>query len=192
MKFFIDSAEIEDIREAKSLGIADGVTTNPSLMAKSGRELKDVVSAISREIDGPVFSEVISGDETGILQEGYQMAKWSDQVVIKIPATLAGIKAAHKLEADGIPTGITLIFSPMQALLAAKAGVSYIIPFVGRLDDISSDGMEMVEQVIAIMDNYPDLTCKVLAASVRTPVHILQSALIGVDIVTAPLSVYKQ
>lgn len=192
MKFFIDSAEIEDIREAKCLGIADGVTTNPTLMAKSGRELREVVPVISREIDGPVFTEVISCDEAGILREGHEMAKWSDQVVIKIPATLDGIKAARKLEADGIPTGITLIFSPMQALLAAKAGVSYVIPFVGRLDDISSDGMEMVQQVMAIMDNYQDLNCQVLAASVRTPVHILQSALIGVDVVTAPLSVYKR
>ena len=192
MKFFIDSAEIEDIREAKSMGIADGVTTNPTLVVKSGKKLQDVVAAISNEIEGPIFSEVISTDESGILEEGYLMAKWADQVVIKIPATIAGIKAARKLESAGIPTGITLIFSSMQALLAAKAGVSYVIPFVGRLDDISADGMELVSRIMSIFDNYPDIDCEVLAASLRHPLHIAQSAHMGVDIVTAPLSVYKQ
>jgi len=192
MKFYIDSAEIEDILEAKSMGIADGVTTNPTLIMKSGRNLEDVVGAISKEVDGPIFTEVISTEESGILEEGYAMAKWADQVVIKIPSTVEGIKAARKLELDGIPTGITLIFSPMQALLAAKAGASYLIPFVGRLDDISLDGMEMVEQVATIIDNYPDLKSKILAASLRNPLHILQSSMMGVDIVTAPLSVYKQ
>jgi len=192
MKFYIDSAEIKDIVEAKSIGIADGVTTNPTLIVKSGKKLEDVVKAISQEIDGPIFTEVISTDEAGILDEGYHMAKWADQVVIKIPTTVEGIKAARKLEVDGIPTGATLIFSPTQALLAAKAGVSYLIPFVGRLDDISYDGMELVEQVNIILGNYPDIKSKILTASLRNPLHILQSALIGIDIVTAPLSVYKQ
>ncbi len=192
MKFFIDSAELEDIREAKSLGIADGVTTNPTLIVKSGKKIKDVVTAISKEIDGPVFAEVISRDEAGILQEGYEIAKWAEQVVVKIPATVAGLKAARQLEEEGIATGITLIFSPMQALLAAKAGSSYLIPFVGRLDDVSTDGLEVVGQVLDILNNYPDLPSEVLAASLRHPIHVLQCAMLGVDIVTAPLSVYKQ
>ncbi len=192
MKFFIDSADIEEILEAKSMGIADGVTTNPTLIVKSGKKLQDVVAAISREIDGPIFSEVISTDESGILEEGYKMAKWADQVVIKIPATIDGIKAARKLELDGIPTGITLIFSPMQALLAAKAGVTFVIPFVGRLDDISADGLEIVEQIVSIFNNYQQIESNVLAASLRHPIHIQTCALMAVDIVTAPLSVYKQ
>lgn len=192
MKFYVDSAEIEDIREANELGVADGVTTNPTLIMKSGRQMKDVVEEIAAEINGPIFTEVIHLDETGILDEGYEMAKWSDQVVIKIPATQNGIKAARKLEQDGIPTGITLIFSPSQALLAAKAGASYLIPFVGRLDDISVDGIEMIAQIQKILQNYPELPSQILAASLRHPMHILELALIGVDIVTAPVSVYKQ
>lgn len=192
MKFFIDSADVNEIREAKDLGIADGVTTNPTLIAKSGKDLKEVVEQVSAEIDGPIFAEVISLDEQGILKEGYEMAKWSDQVVVKIPAIIEGLKAARKLEADGIRTGITLIFSPSQALLAAKSGASYVIPFVGRLDDVSSDGLELVSQVVDIFVNYPELESEVLAASVRHPMHILDCALMGVDIVTAPLSVYKQ
>lgn len=192
MQFFIDSADIEEIIEAKSLGIADGVTTNPTLIVKSGKKLEDVIAAISHEIDGPIFSEVISTEESGILEEGYKMAKWADQVVIKIPATINGIKAARKLELDGIPTGITLIFSPMQALLAAKAGVTFVIPFVGRLDDISTDGLEVVNKIGEIFDNYQDIESNVLAASLRHPLHIQYCARMGVDIVTAPLSVYKQ
>lgn len=192
MQFFIDSADIEEIIEAKSLGIADGVTTNPTLIVKSGKKLEDVIAAISHEIDGPIFSEVISTEESGILEEGYKMAKWADQVVIKIPATINGIKAARKLELDGIPTGITLIFSPMQALLAAKAGVTFVIPFVGRLDDISTDGLEVVNKIVEIFDNYQDIESNVLAASLRHPLHIQYCARMGVDIVTAPLSVYKQ
>lgn len=192
MKFFIDSAEIEEVLEAKSMGIADGVTTNPTLIMKSGKKLRDVVSVFSREIEGPIFTEVIQTDEAGIIEEGRTMARWADQVVVKIPATVAGLKAAHTLEQNGISTGITLIFSPMQALLAAKAGVSYVIPFVGRLDDVSSDGMAMVEQVLTIRNNYPELKCEILAASLRHPLHILESALLGVDVVTAPLAVYKR
>ena len=192
MKFFIDSAEIADIREAKEMGIADGVTTNPTLIAKSGRELREVIEEIVAEIDGHVLAEVISQDEAGILREGYEMAKWSDQVVIKIPATLEGLKAARRLEADGIRTGITLIFSPSQALMAAKAGTTYVIPFVGRLDDISAGGMELVEQVVEILANYPGLPSQVLAASLRHPMHILECAQLGVEAVTAPLSVYKK
>ena len=192
MKFFIDSAEIADIREAREMGIADGVTTNPTLIAKSGRDLREVIEEITGEVSGPVLAEVISQDEAGILKEGYEMARWADQVVIKIPATLEGLKAARKLEADGIPTGITLIFSPAQALMAAKAGATYVIPFVGRLDDISADGMDLVSQVVDILANYPDLPSQVLAASLRHPMHILECASLGVDAVTAPLEVYKK
>ncbi len=192
MKFYVDSADIKDIKEAKNLGIADGVTTNPTLIMKSGRDMKDVVEEIASEIQGPIFTEVIRLDESGILEEGHEMSKWSDQVVIKIPATQEGIKAARKLELDGIPTGITLIFSPTQALLAAKAGVSYLIPFVGRLDDVSIDGIEMISQIHRILQNYSELPSQILAASVRHPMHILELALMGVDIVTAPVSVYKQ
>ncbi|MEE9169768.1 MAG: fructose-6-phosphate aldolase [bacterium] len=192
MKFYVDSAEIEDIREAKKLGVADGVTTNPTLIVKSGRQFKEVVEEIAAEIDGPIFTEVIHADEEGILEEGYEMAKWSEQVVVKIPATADGIKAARKLEADGVPTGITLIFSPSQALLAAKAGVSYLIPFVGRLDDVSADGTELVSQIVTIVRNYPELESQIVAASIRHPMHVVDFALMGVDIVTAPVSVYKQ
>lgn len=192
MKFYVDSAEIADIREAKDLGVADGVTTNPTLIMKSNRQMKDVVEEIVSEIDGPIFMEVIRLDEPGILEEGYEMSKWSNQVVIKIPATYDGIKAAHKLEQDGIPTGITLIFSSSQALLAAKAGASYLIPFIGRLDDVSTDGIEMIAQIHRIIQNYPELSSQVVAASLRHPMHILELATIGVDVVTAPVAVYKQ
>jgi len=192
MKFYVDSAEIEDIREAKKLGVADGVTTNPTLIVKSGRQFKEVAEEIAAEIDGPIFTEVIHTDEEGILEEGCEMAKWSEQVVVKIPATADGIKAARKLEADGVPTGITLIFSPSQALLAAKAGVSYLIPFVGRLDDVSADGTELISQIVTIVRNYPELESQIVAASIRHPMHVVDFALMGVDIVTAPVSVYKQ
>ena len=192
MKFYVDSANIEDIREAKEMGVADGVTTNPTLIVKSGREFREVIQEIASEIDGPIFTEVIRQDEAAILEEGYEMVKWSDQVVVKIPATEQGLKAARRLESEGIPTGVTLIFSTSQALMAAKAGASYLIPFVGRLDDISADGSETIAQIAKILNNYSDLQSQIVAASIRHPMHVLEFALMGVDIVTAPVSVYKK
>lgn len=192
MKFYVDSADLEDVLEAKSLGAADGVTTNPTLMVKSGRKVKEVILDICAEIDGPVFAEVIRNDESGIVEEGREMAKWSPQVVVKIPTTLDGIRAARRLESEGITTGMTLIFSPTQALLAAKAGATYLIPFVGRLDDISTDGSEVIAQILRILGNYPELKSRVVAASIRHPLHILDFSIMGVEIVTAPVSVYKQ
>jgi len=192
MKFFIDSADVAQIREAHDLGWADGVTTNPTLILKSGRELKEAITEICQIVDGPVFSEVVSSDVDGILGEGREMAAWSPNVVVKIPCTQAGLIAARILESEGIPTGITLIFSPSQALVAAKTGTRYLIPFVGRLDDISSFGMELIGQIREIVSNYPDFKAEVVAASLRNPLHILEAALMGVPIVTAPLSIYQQ
>ncbi|MCD6167184.1 fructose-6-phosphate aldolase [bacterium] len=192
MKFFIDSADVAQIREAHDLGWADGVTTNPTLILKSGRELKEAITEICQIVDGPVFSEVVSSDVDGILGEGREMAAWGPNVVVKIPCTQAGLIAARILESEGIPTGITLIFSPSQALVAAKTGTRYLIPFVGRLDDISSFGMELIGQIREIVSNYPDFKAEVVAASLRNPLHILEAALMGVPIVTAPLSIYQQ
>ncbi len=191
MQFFVDSAEISDIEEALTLGWCDGVTTNPSLIAKSGRKLKTVIREIAGLVDGPVLAEVVTTDVDSIVAEGREMAGWAENVVIKIPVTLEGLRAIRVLESEGVRTGTTLIFSPSQALLAAKAGTHYVIPFVGRLDDISASGAGLVAQVQEMLDNYV-LEAEVLAASIRTPGHVLQCALEGVPAVTAPLKVYRQ
>ncbi|NOY77675.1 MAG: fructose-6-phosphate aldolase [Calditrichaeota bacterium] len=191
MQFFIDSAEISDIEEALSLNLCDGVTTNPSLIARSGRRLKPVIQEIAARVNGPVLAEVVSTTTEGIVSEGREMAEWAENVVIKIPVTLEGLKAIRTLESDGIATGTTLVFSPSQALLAAKAGTHYVIPFVGRLDDISAMGVGLVAQVQEALSNYV-FEAEVLAASIRNPRHVVECALAGVPIVTAPLSVYKQ
>ena len=191
MKFFIDTADVREIREAHALGLVDGVTTNPSLIAKSGRKFKDVIKEIVSIVDGPISAEVISLDAPGMLKEGKELAKIHKNIVIKLPMTPEGLKACKALTEKGIKTNVTLIFTPMQALLAAKAGASYVSPFVGRLDDISQDGMGIVEEIRTIFDNYGYMT-EIIVASVRNPIHVLDSALIGADIATIPYSVMIQ
>ncbi|MBI5656141.1 MAG: fructose-6-phosphate aldolase [Geobacter sp.] len=191
MKFFIDTADVNEIREAHELGLVDGVTTNPSLIAKSGRKFKDVIKEIVSIVDGPISAEVISLDAKGMVKEAKELVKIHKNIVVKVPMTTEGLKATKELTKLKIRTNVTLIFTPMQALLAAKAGASYVSPFVGRLDDISQDGMGIIEEIRTIFDNY-GYTAEIIVASVRNPVHVLQSALIGADIATIPYSVMVQ
>jgi len=191
MKFFIDTANIEEIKEAASFGMVDGVTTNPSLIAREKKTFAEVVRAILKEVSGPVSLEVVSLEAGEMFKEGKKLAKLGDQVVIKVPMTLDGLKATRLFAAEGIPVNQTLVFSPLQALMAAKAGAAYASPFVGRLDDISHDGMALVEQIINIYDQYGYET-EVIVASVRHPGHVLEAALMGADIATIPFKVIKQ
>jgi transaldolase len=191
MKFFIDTAEVAEIRAAADLGLVDGVTTNPSLIAKSGRDFREVLTEICAIVDGPISAEVIALDAEGMLAEGRDLAKIHNNIVIKVPMTEAGLKATRVFSEEGIKTNVTLAFSPLQALLAAKAGASYVSPFVGRLDDIGHDGMEGIDQVRTIFDNYGYAT-EIIVASVRSPLHVLNAALIGADIATIPFSVMQQ
>ena len=191
MKFFIDTADVNEIREAHTLGLVDGVTTNPSLIAKSGRKFKDVIKEITAIVDGPISAEVIALDAEGMVKEAKELVKIHKNIVIKVPMTPEGLKATKQLSAKGIKTNVTLIFTPMQALLAAKAGATYVSPFVGRLDDISQDGMGIIEEIRTIFDNY-GYTSEIIVASIRNPIHVLNSALIGADICTIPYSVMLQ
>lgn len=191
MKFFIDTANIQEIKEGIDLGMVDGVTTNPSLIAKEKRGFEEIVKEILDTVDGPVSLEVISLDARSMLKEGKKLAKLGENAVIKIPLTTEGLKATRFLAAEGIRVNQTLVFSPLQALLAAKAGAAYVSPFVGRLDDVSHDGMEIVEQIIAIYDNYGFET-EIIVASVRHPRHVLEAALMGADIATIPFKVIAQ
>jgi transaldolase len=191
MKFFIDTANIDEIKKAGELGVLDGVTTNPSLVAKEGREFKGLIKEICRIVDGPVNAEVVSTDEKGMIKEARALAKMAENIVVKIPMIKEGLKAVKVLAAEGIKTNVTLCFSPIQALLAAKVGASYVSPFVGRLDDIGQKGMDLVEQIVAIYDNYGYDT-EVIVASVRNPIHVLDAALMGADIVTVPFSVMER
>ena len=191
MKFFIDTADVKEIREAHALGLVDGVTTNPSLIAKSGRTFKDVIKEIVSIVDGPISAEVISLDAPGMIKEGRELAKIHRNIVVKLPMTPEGLKACKALTAKGIKTNVTLIFTPLQALLAAKAGATYVSPFVGRLDDISQDGMGIIEEIRTIFDNYGYMS-EIIVASIRNPIHVLNSALIGADICTIPYSVMVQ
>lgn len=192
MKFFIDTAEIEEIKQANLRGWVDGVTTNPTLIAKAGKPFFDVIKEICKEVPGkPVSAEVISLKADEMFSEGLELAKLSDNVVVKIPMCEDGMIAVKKLKAAGIRTNVTLVFSPVQALLAAKAGASMVSPFVGRLDDIGIEGMDMVSQVIQIYQNY-DFDTEVLVASVRSPMHIQISAEMGADIATIPFKVMQQ
>lgn len=188
MKFFIDSAAIDEIREAQSLGILDGVTTNPSLVAKEGRNFRQLLDEILALVDGPVSAEVVATDTDGILKEGRELAAIHPNIVVKVPLIREGIKAVRILASEGIKTNVTLCFSPTQALLAAKAGATYISPFVGRLDDISHDGMELIRQIVTIYGNYGYAT-QVLAASIRHPLHVVDSAMAGADVATIPFKV---
>ncbi len=191
MKFFIDSADISEIREANARGWVDGVTTNPTLVAKTGKKMNEVIKEICLEVKGPVSAEVISLQADKIYAEGLQLAKIHDNVVVKIPMCEEGLVAVRRFAADGIKTNVTLVFSPLQALLVAKAGASLVSPFVGRLDDVSTNGMELISQIRTIYDNYGFET-EILVASVRHPIHVLESALMAADIVTCPLKVMKQ
>jgi transaldolase len=191
MKFFIDTADVEEIRKAHAMGVLDGVTTNPSLLAKVGRGLEETIREICSIVDGPVSAECVSADAPELIKEGRLLAKIHDNVVVKIPMGVEGLKAVKVFTAEGIRTNVTLCFSANQALLAAKAGATYISPFVGRLDDISQDGMELIAHIIEIYQNY-DFTTQVLVASVRNPVHVLQAARMGADVATLPYSVITQ
>lgn len=189
MKIFIDSADVDEIREAVSLGLADGVTTNPTLIARSGRNFKEVIGEISALVDGPVSAEVTGLTADEMVEEGLVYAKWSDNVIIKVPLTREGLKACKRLSSDGIGVNVTLCFTANQALLAAKAGATYISPFIGRLDDISQDGMELIAEIAQIYSNYPELKTEILVASVRHPRHVTDAALLGADVATIPFSV---
>ncbi len=192
MKFFVDTANLEEIREAGELGLIDGVTTNPSLVAKEGDiDFKERIAEICSIIDGDVSAEVTAIDTEGMLREGRELAKIAPNVVIKCPLTWDGLKATRIFAAEGTKVNVTLCFSPTQAILAAKAGAGYISPFVGRLDDISHDGMQLIRDIVQIYDNYGFET-EVLAASIRHPIHIVESALAGADVATVPFSVFKK
>lgn len=191
MRFFIDTADIEEIRQANLRGWVDGVTTNPSLIAKTGKPFFEVIKEICKEIDGPVSAEVIGLEVDQMLKEGREIAKIADNVVVKVPLTENGMIAVKKFTAEGIKTNVTLCFSVMQALLAAKAGATMVSPFVGRLDDIGSNGMELIADIVQMYQNY-DFNTDVLVASVRNPIHIQQSALLGADIATIPFKVMQQ
>ncbi|NOY68683.1 MAG: fructose-6-phosphate aldolase [Deltaproteobacteria bacterium] len=191
MKFFIDTANIDEIRQAAEMGMADGVTTNPTLISREGGKFEDIVAQICEVVDGPVSAEVISLETDGMVSEARELAKIAKNIVVKIPMTVEGLKAVQILSKEGIATNVTLVFSPLQALMAAKAGASYVSPFVGRLDDLSADGLQLVEQIVTIYENY-DYTTEVIVASVRHPLHVLDSALLGADIATIPFAVLKK
>jgi len=191
MKFFIDTANIDEIKRANELGMVDGVTTNPSLVAKEDREFNSLIKEICGIVNGPVSAEVISIDAEGMVREAEDLAKLAENIVIKIPLLEEGLKATKILSSKEIKTNLTLCFSPLQALMAAKAGATYISPFVGRFDDISQRGMAMVEEIITIYDNYGFET-EVIVASIRNPIHVLDAALMGADIATIPFKVITQ
>jgi transaldolase len=191
MKFFLDTADVNELRKGAALGIIDGVTTNPSLMAKTGRKIDDVVREIVEIIDGPISVEILSTDTEGMISEGKRYAAMHKNIVVKVPLTKEGIQATAALSAQGIRVNVTLCFSPVQALLAAKAGAAYISPFIGRLDDVGTDGMDLIRDIVQIYANYGFKT-EILAASIRHPTHVLQSALAGAHVGTMPLKVVEQ
>ncbi|MFN2366154.1 MAG: fructose-6-phosphate aldolase [Desulfurivibrionaceae bacterium] len=191
MKFFIDTANISEIKEAVAMGMVDGVTTNPSLIAREGRDFHEVITEICAIVDGPVSAEVVSLEAEGMLKEGRELARIGANIVIKVPMTTEGLIAAKTFAAEGIKTNVTLVFSAAQALLAAKAGASFISPFVGRLDDIAQNGMDLIGDIMTILDNY-GFASEVIVASIRHPMHVVESALIGADIATIPFKVIGQ
>lgn len=191
MKFFIDTANIEEIKEANSMGMADGVTTNPTLIAREKGNFEDIIKEICKIVDGPISAEVISLDTEGMLKEARHLASIHKNIVVKIPMTIDGIKATRQLSEEGIKTNVTLIFSPLQALMAAKAGATYVSPFIGRLDDISNEGLLLVEQIVEIFNNYAFDT-ELIVASIRNPLHVLDAALMGADIATIPFKVLSK
>ena len=195
MKFFIDTANVDEIRAANDMGVIAGVTTNPSLIAKEGRDYAETLAQIASIVDGPISGEVkaTTTDAAGMIEEGRAIyALDPKHMVVKIPMTAEGLKAIKVLSAEGIPTNCTLIFSANQALLAARAGAAYVSPFLGRLDDISQPGIDLIQTISAIFNNYPDLHCEIIAASVRNPIHVTDCALAGADIATVPYKVIEQ
>jgi transaldolase len=191
MKFFIDTANVDEIKEAHSMGMVDGVTTNPSLIAKEGRGFEAIIKEISEIVDGPISAEVISLEAAEMVKEAKELVKIHKNIVIKVPMTVDGLKATRQLTEENIKTNVTLIFSPLQALMAAKAGAAYVSPFIGRLDDLSQDGMQLVEQIVEIFANYAYDT-EIIVASVRNPLHVLGAALAGADISTIPFDVLSK
>ena len=191
MKFFIDTANINEIKEANDMGMVDGVTTNPSLIAKEGRDFEEIIKEICEIVDGPISAEVVSTDTEGMLEEARKLSKIHNNIVIKIPMLVDGLKATRKLSEEGIKTNVTLVFSPLQALMAAKAGATYVSPFIGRLDDISQEGLLLVEQIVEIYSNYAYDT-EIIVASIRNPLHVVESALMGADIATIPFNVLSK
>ena len=192
MKFFIDTADISEIKELADKGIVDGVTTNPSLIAKSGSDIASVVKDITKIVDGPISVEVVATDYNGMLKEAEKICKLSQSVAVKLPITWDGIRVCKVLSKQNIMVNMTLCFSVNQAILAAKAGAAFVSPFVGRLDDLGTDGMSLIEEIVQVYGNYPDFETEVLVASVRSPLHIQQAALIGADISTVPAKVLSQ
>ena len=191
MKFFLDTANVKEIQEAASLGLLDGVTTNPSLVAKEGRSFKEMLVEICNIVDGPISAEVVSLEADAMVKEGKELAKIHKNIVVKVPLIAEGLKATKRMAAEGIKVNVTLCFSPTQALLAAKAGAWCVSPFIGRLDDISSNGMELIRQILTIYRNY-DYKTQVLVASVRHPQHVVEAALAGGHICTMPFSIFQQ
>jgi len=192
MKFFLDTADVAEIRDLAASGLVDGVTTNPSLVAKSGRQLTEVIAEICEIVDGPISAEVLATDTAGMLKEAETLAAISPNVVIKLPLTMDGLKACRALSDQEIMTNLTLCFSANQALLAAKAGATFVSPFVGRLDDVGTDGMELIEDILTVFDNYLELDTQVLVASIRHPQHVYKAALLGADAATMPPAALRQ
>ncbi len=191
MKFFIDTANTDEIKEAVALGMVDGVTTNPSLIARENRQFEEVIKEITEIVDGPISAEVISLEADGMVEEGRKLAAIHENIVIKVPMTVDGLKATRQFAEENIKTNVTLIFSPLQALMAAKAGATYVSPFIGRLDDLAQDGMLLVEQIVEIFANYAFDT-EIIVASIRNPLHVLDAALAGADISTIPFNVLSK
>ncbi len=192
MKFFVDTADIDEIRDLAATGLLDGVTTNPSLVAKTGRDFMDILKDICMAIPGPVSAEVTATDTDGMLKEGRTLAKVADNIAVKVPLTYDGLRACKELTGEGIMVNVTLCFSAVQALMAGKAGATFVSPFVGRLDDISQNGMDLIQDMRTIFDNYDAIETEILVASIRNPTHVLNSALIGADVVTVPPAVLRQ
>ena len=191
MKFFLDTAHVEEIREAAAYGLLDGVTANPTLLSKESGDPRSILQEITKLVEGPVSAEVTALDAEGMISEGLELRKIAENIVVKVPMTLAGMKAIRTFADQGVPTNCTLIFNAVQAMMAAKAGATFASPFVGRLDDVSIDGMELIEQICTIYRNY-GFDTEVLVASVRHPIHVVQAALLGADVVTLPASVLRQ
>ncbi|MEN8140088.1 MAG: fructose-6-phosphate aldolase [Thermodesulfobacteriota bacterium] len=191
MKFFIDTANIDEITKAVEMGMVDGVTTNPTLIAREDKPFEEIIKEIAAIVDGPISAEVIALDAEGMVTEGRELAKISPNIVIKVPMTTEGLKATKTFSDEGIKTNVTLVFSTAQALLAAKAGATYVSPFVGRLDDIAQNGMELISDIQTILDNYGFQT-EIIVASIRNPMHVMDSALIGADVATIPFKVINQ
>jgi transaldolase len=192
VKLFIDTANLNEIRKAKAMGLVDGVTTNPTLLAKEGEETEKLIRKIWQEVRGPVNVEVIGITCEAMVKEAKTMATWGDEIVIKIPITPEGLKTVKILSSEGIRTNVTLLFSASQAILAAKAGATYVCPFLGRLDDISTNGLELIRQIRGIYENYPDIKTQIIVASVRHPIHVIESGMMGAEIVTIPPAIIEQ